>query len=72
MAQLSIPGYVGALLYSFQHENTKKGQDSPYPWTERQYGKNNHILRDSRNYQKIPVLCTINLLNHINGTQLPV
>ena len=31
--QLDMPGYVHAVLHSFQHKNPKKGQDYPYPWT---------------------------------------
>ena len=29
--QLSMPGYVRAELYSFQHKKPKQPQDSPYP-----------------------------------------
>ena len=36
-----MPGYVCASLHSFQHEKTKRPQDSPYPWTQPICGKNN-------------------------------
>ena len=45
MFQLYMPGYVCAALHSVQHKNLKRGQNSPYPWTLPQYGKNNQILK---------------------------
>ena len=42
--QLSMPGYVRATLHAFQHEKLKRLQDSPYPWTQPVYGKNNQMI----------------------------
>ena len=44
--QLSMPGYVRAALHAFQHEKPKRPQDSPYPWTQPVYGKNNQMLSE--------------------------
>ena len=44
--QLSMPGYVGAALHDFQHEKLKLPQDSPYPWTQPIYKKNNPMLSE--------------------------
>ena len=44
--RLSIPGYVCAALHAFQHKKPKRPQDSPYPWTQPVYGKNNQILSE--------------------------
>ena len=46
MVQIPIPGYVRAALHSFQHKKHKRPQDSPYPWTQPIYGKNNQILSE--------------------------
>ena len=42
--QLSIPGYVRAALHYFQNDKPKQPQDSPYPWTQPTYEKNNQML----------------------------
>ena len=44
MVQLSIPCYLCAALHAFQQEKPKQPQDSPYPWTQPFYGKNNQML----------------------------
>ena len=41
-----MPGYVRAALHAFQHEKPKRPQDSPYPWTQPVYGKNNQMLSE--------------------------
>ena len=83
--RLSIPGYLLIALYSFLHENPKRGQDLPYPWTPLQYGNNNRILNykhpddkldaiNKKHLHKLSennVLYMSNWLNHVNGTQLP-
>ena len=38
--KLSMPGYVHAALYYLQQEKPKRPQDSPYPWTQLIYEKN--------------------------------
>ena len=44
--KLTIAGYVGAALHDFQHEKLQLPQDSPYPWTQPIYGKNNPMLSE--------------------------
>ena len=44
--QISMPSYVCAALNSFQHNKPKIPQDSPYPWTQSIYKKNNQMLSD--------------------------
>ena len=46
MVQLAMPGYTCVALHSFQHENPKRGQNSPYPWAPPQYVNNNQILNE--------------------------
>ena len=46
IVQLSIPGYIRAALHVFQHEKPKLLQDSPYPLTQPDYGKNNLMLSE--------------------------
>ena len=41
-----MPGYVRAALHAFPHEKPKQLQDSPYPWTQTVYGKNNHSVSE--------------------------
>ena len=41
-----MPGYVHASLHAFQHKKPKQPQDSPYPWRQPIYGKNNHMLSE--------------------------
>ena len=36
--------YLCAALHSLQYEEPKIPQDSPYPWTQSIYGKDNRIL----------------------------
>ena len=42
--QLSMPGYVRAALNGFQHEKPKRLLESPYPWTQPVYSKDNQML----------------------------
>ena len=44
--QISMPGYVSAGLHAFQNDKPKLLQDSPYPWKQPVYGKNNHMLSE--------------------------
>ena len=44
--QLSMPGYVPAALHDFQHKKTKQQQDSPYPWKQTVYVKNNQMISE--------------------------
>ena len=60
--KLSMPGYVHAALHAFQHEKPKKPQDSPYPWAQTVYRKNNQMLSekapdeelDENNQKRLP------------------
>ena len=42
--QISLLGYVHAVLHYFQHKKTKQNQNSTYPWTQPIYVKNNQML----------------------------
>ena len=44
--KLSITGYVRVSLNAFQHKKLKRPQDSPYPWTQTLYEKNNQVLSE--------------------------
>ena len=46
MVHFSMPWYVRAELYAFQHEKPKQPQNFPYPWTQPVYGKNNLMLSE--------------------------
>ena len=48
-----MPGYVHAALHDFQHEKPKQQQDSPYPWTQPIYGKNNQMLLEKAPAEKL-------------------
>ena len=41
--QISMPRYVRTALHEFQHKKLKLPQDSPHPWIQPIYGKNNHM-----------------------------
>ena len=51
--QLSMSGYVCAALHSFQHEKSKRPQDSPYPWTQPIYEKNNQMISENTPAEKL-------------------
>ena len=41
-----MPGYVRAALHSFQRKKPKYPKESPYPWTQPVYEKNNQMLSE--------------------------
>ena len=45
--QFSMPRYVRAALHYFQYKKPKRPQDSPQPWTQPVYGKNNQMLSET-------------------------
>ena len=53
MVQLSVPGYVRYLIHSFQQENPKREQDSPYPCNPSQDGNNNRIIIDKHPHEAL-------------------
>ena len=46
IVQLSMPGYIRAALHDLQHKKPKQPQESPYPWTQPVYGKENQTLSE--------------------------
>ena len=41
-----MPGYVRSALHAFQHYKLKWPQESPYPWIQTVYEKNNQMLSE--------------------------
>ena len=53
MVKLSMPGYVRAALHAFQYKKPERPQDSPYPWTQPIYGKNNHMISEKAQAEEL-------------------
>ena len=45
--------YVRSILHAYQHEKPKRPQDSPYPWTQSVYGKNNQMLSEKATAEEL-------------------
>ena len=48
-----MPGYLRSELHSFQHKKTNRSKDSPYPWTQSIYGKNNQMLNEKKTAEEL-------------------
>ena len=48
-----MPWNVRASLHAFQQDKPKRPQDSPYPWTQPVYGKNNQMLSEKATVEEL-------------------
>jgi hypothetical protein len=59
---LSLPGYIKAALYKYQHDALERPEQAPHTWNPPIYGAKTQFVDDKTNSPPSPTILPINIL----------